>query len=148
MTLKTGVVVFSVLAIIFLAFAARYTFFYSESWETAECFLSNLRECSRAVFVNDQAEATWKYKIKDEISNECEIEVTLLQHKTNDLELNSLVGKSMTCSLEKGVADYPEKYLDKCHGILKEEMQGVMIKKLHAYLLDNLDEVKEGIGSF
>jgi|WetSurMetagenome_2_1015567.scaffolds.fasta_scaffold187514_3 hypothetical protein len=148
MQLKTKVIILSALALVFLAVAVRYTFFYAKSCESTECFFENLKTCSRAIYINDQSEATWRYEIVGSSIGTCDVEVTLLQQKTTETDTNSLDGMTMICSLDKGVADYPEKYIEKCHGILKEEIQNMMIKKLHTYLVDNLGEIKTGLGNF
>lgn len=144
--MRKQVLVYIVLAIFFLLIALRFTFFYTESCETAECFFDNLRTCSKASFVNNNDEAVWGYKIVSDKGNVCEIQVTLIQQKSSDLDLSSLEGKSMLCSLPIGVVDYPEKNLEFCHGELKEEIQAMLIKKLHTYIIDNLGEIKNELG--
>ena len=146
--MEKRLVVFIVLALIFLSLALRYTFFYTDSCETAECFFQNIRDCSKATFVNDNSEATWKYEILRDKGNACDIEVTLSQQKSSDLELSALEGKSMICSLPLGVVDYPEKNLEFCHGELKEEIQSTLINKLHKYIIDNLGEIKDDLNAF
>jgi hypothetical protein len=51
----------------------------------------------------------------------------------------------MTCYYPLGTAAYAEKDLSKCHGLLKEELQTIIINKLHAYILENLGKVEEGL---
>ncbi len=141
-------VVFLVLALVALGVALRYTFLYSSECATAECFFNNLKVCSKASFINDGTDATWSYKIIGPAPEGCEIDVTLLQSKSAGRDLAVLNGKSMTCTLASGIADYPEKNLDKCHGLLKEEMQSILIRKLHTYIIDNLGEVKSELSAF
>ena len=43
----------------------------------------------------------------------------------------------------KGLIVYPEKDLGVCHGRLKEELQGIIIKRLHTYIVDNIGEIDE-----
>ncbi|MEK6819214.1 MAG: hypothetical protein AABY10_04770, partial [Nanoarchaeota archaeon] len=75
------------------------------------------------------------------------IDVTLIQPKTGDLGIDKLGGYSMTCVFQKGAAMYPEKDLDKCHGPLKEEMQSIVIKKLHTYVIENLNTIDRNLAS-
>jgi hypothetical protein len=49
----------------------------------------------------------------------------------------------MECGFPKGVVVYPEQDIAQCHGLLKEEMQGIIIKKLHTYIVDNLGEIEQ-----
>ena len=51
----------------------------------------------------------------------------------------------MDCALIYGRFIYPEKDLNNCHGRLKEEMQAIIIKKLHNYIIDNLGTIGEGL---
>ncbi len=145
---KKRLIIFVVLATIFSLLAVRYTFFYIPKCETYGCFASYMKQCENVIFVNDDIEATWKYEIlSNSDKRECEVEVTLIQPKTGDLALERLDGYKMTCLFQKGAVAYPERDLDKCHGILKEEMQGIVIKKLHTYIVENLDIIDDSLDS-
>ena len=47
----------------------------------------------------------------------------------------------MKCLLPLGNINAPEGDISKCSGELKEEMQSLIIQKLHAYILDNLGKI-------
>ena len=138
-------IVFGVLAVLFLILAVRTTFFYVPSCVNFECFQKSMRNCDRVKFVNDGPEATWKYEIISEERSNCGIEVTFLQPKAGDLELDTLSGESMICTFPKGSTVYPEKGLDRCTGSLKEGLQKIIIKKLHTYIIENLGEIDENL---
>jgi hypothetical protein len=104
-----------------------------------------MTKCKRASFVNEQTEASWGYEIKGKADNQCTIEVTLLLAKKGELRISEIVGDSMICSYKIGTATYAEKDLSVCHGLLKEELQTLIINKLHAYILENLGQVAEGL---
>jgi hypothetical protein len=111
-----------------------------------ECFQKAMKECNNGVsYVNEDADATWRYKISGRGLNSCEINVRLLNAKEGDLRIDRAVGYEMDCSYGFGITAYPEKDLKKCHGRLKEELQSIVIEKLHAYILENLGEFQEGL---
>jgi len=138
-------ILFLVLALVFIGLAVKMTFFYTEKCEDLECFQTNMKDCDKAGYVNDVEEATWGYKILGESDDECVIEVELLQVKSGSLNMEGLQNYGMTCSYPVGIVEYPEKDLDKCHGRLKEEMQTIIIENLHKYMVDNLEEISEGL---
>ncbi len=144
---KKRIAVFGVLAVVFIILAVSATFFVKPRCESFECFQDKMRKCNEAVYTNDGVEATWKYNILGEDGNACVVEVTLLQVKEGELGLEKLSGYKMECGFPKGIAAYPEKDLDRCHGRLKEEFQAIVIEKLHNYILENLGEIESGLGS-
>lgn len=134
-----------VLALVFVVAAMTVTFFLVEQCADLECFREEMKSCSKAKYLNEGEEATWKYEIVGKEGDECNVEVTLLQTKVGDISTEMLSGFSMTCSIPKGVFVYPEKDLDRCHGRLKEELQVIVISRLHTYLIENLGEIEEGL---
>ena len=64
-----------------------------------------------------------------------------------------LKGKDMVCYLPLGVVATPENNPNICTGKLKEEMQSLIIQKLHEYIVQNLGEISneiaqiEGVGN-
>ena len=56
----------------------------------------------------------------------------------------------MICLIPLGFKASPESDINKCSGPLKEEMQVLIIKKLHEYILQNIGELNKevtGIGA-
>jgi hypothetical protein len=138
-------IIFVVLALGFIALAVRTSFFNSPRCQTFECFETYMQDCKSAQYLNDDNESTWRYHILGAQDGACVIEVTLLQSKTGELGIEQLTGYSMECGYPKGVVAYPEKDLGMCHGRLKEEMQGLIIKRLHTYIVDNLGEIDQSL---
>lgn len=129
-------------------FAAVYlSFFYMPSCQNFECFQKAMIKCSKAVYINEAPEASWEYTLRKGNSESCSVEVLLLQAKKGELGMESLEGTSMICTVPMGSKEYPEKDLNSCHGILKEELQTVVINKLHSYLLENIGKFDEGLKS-
>lgn len=124
-----------------LAVALYYTF-GPHPCETYACFEDRMASCSRAIYVNEEPEASWEYTILRRIQGTCEIQITLLQAKEGDLQLRAFEGHTMICSYPLGVVAYPEKDMSVCHGRLKEDLQGVILDKLHRYVVNQLVDIK------
>lgn len=110
-----------------------------------KCFYNSIISCKRASYVFETEESTWKYEIKGITSGKCETKVEFLQAKKGGLEIEQLEGKSMQCMLPLGVLMNPEDDLENCHGELKENLQELIIKKMHSYLLENLQDINTDI---
>lgn len=132
-----------VMILIALGFAIYLNFYFVNVCNNYECFAKELKACEKVSYVSDQPEASWLYTIRSRSGNMCVVSVKLIQPKQGDLGLERLSGYTMDCSVPLGSASYPEKDLVNCHGRLKEELQTLIINKLHAYLLENLGQVKE-----
>lgn len=136
-------VTFVILALVFIGLAVKTSFFYSPRCESFECFEELMKKCEPANYLNDAEEATWRYEVKGMDGGACVVEVTLLQSKAGELGMERMSGYKMECGFPKGVVVYPEKDLAMCHGRLKEEMQGIIIERLHTYIVDNIGEIDE-----
>lgn len=135
-----------VLAIIALAVAVYFTFFFSYKCKDLGCFKTHQAECSKTTYIKESESIDWMYHIKGKSGNNCQIEAKILQIKKGSLSQAKLEGKSMECSLPLGNLENPEADISLCHGILKEEIQNLMIQKLHAYVLDNIGEISDQLG--
>lgn len=134
--------------LIAVAFAfALYSTFKPNPCETIACFQDHMALCTRASFINEEPEASWSYNVKRRVADGCEIEVKLLQAKEGELNLRDFKGHAMTCTYPRGMVAYPDKDMSRCHGRLKEDMQGIVIEKLHRYLVNNLLDVKQALGN-
>lgn len=137
------IAVISIILIILIGVAVYFTFFFAYTCNDLSCFQAHQKECARTEFVKDSAEITWKYFIKGKEDGKCVVNVEVFKVKTGGVENANLVGKDMDCSLPLGSNVVPESDISRCHGLLKEEMQNMIIQKLHAYILDNLGEIGE-----
>jgi hypothetical protein len=108
-----------------------------------DCFKQNLVKCRRAQHVSDKQEAAWMYTIKGREEGRCEVEVELLSIKEGEIDLRSAEGKKMTCYLPLDAVTVPGEDLSLCTGILKEELQDLIIKRMHSYILENLGQINE-----
>jgi len=137
--MKKSVIIIPLLVIILIA--SYFVFFYTKNCKTETCFNTALSKCNKAKYINDAKDAAWLYKIKGKKGDECKIYVKLLQLKEGSSDIAGLEGKSMECSLPLGAIKAPQENLARCHGLLKEEMQTVIIKRLHSYIAENLGQI-------
>ena len=142
--LKFSIIGVAVIFIVLASAAVYMTFFFSQECGTYTCFEEAMINCNRGIiFINEDRDASWGYMIKGSNEGMCDIQVKLLQAKEGELELEKLAGLDMICSYPLGTAEYPEKELNNCHGRLKEELQELIIKKLHTYLLENIGDFSQ-----
>ena len=134
-----GIIVIIILSILGLYF----TFYYSYKCENLECYLSHQKDCSKTTFIRDSKETTWKYFVKGKANGNCEVDVKVLKVKQGSADKKKLEGKAMTCLIPLESTVLPESDISKCHGELKEEMQNLIIQKLHSYIVENLGEIGE-----
>ncbi len=133
------------LIVLLLAVILAFRFVQGKECSDKACFDEYMETCRRAHYINEETEASWDYRIVGKKREGCSIEVTLLQAKEGDLELRNYEGHAMTCAYDLGETAFPEKDLSKCHGLLKEDLQTILIKNLHAYIVDNLDDIKDDL---
>ena len=62
--------------------------------------------------------------------------------------MEKLSGFNMVCTFPEGISTYPERDIERCHGRLKEELQKIVINRLHKYLIENLGEIEENLDIF
>ncbi len=133
-----------IIGIIILLIAAIYfTFFFYYSCDDLACFQAHQKDCVKTKFVNDGEDTTWKYTIQGKEGDKCEINVEVLVIKKGSADKQKLEEKSMDCYLPLGIITPPESDLSKCNGELKEEMQNLIIQKLHAYIIENVEKIDE-----
>ena len=133
-------------AIIIVGIIALFaTLFYSPRCSDVKCWDERLKACSRATYINEPIDVTWKYSILGTRGENCEVKVQLIEIKRGLKETEPLKGKEMTCSLPLGFRVDPESDINKCTGQLKEEMQVLIIERLHSYILANVGELTENI---
>ena len=129
-------------SVLILASAALFfVIFRPVTCDDYGCFESNMVKCKPTSYINEETGATWGYVIKGQEAGECDIEVELLLAKEGSLGIDEFEGHKMICSYPLGVPAFPDKDLSLCSGELKEDLQGLIIKKLHTYIVDNIGEL-------
>jgi len=137
------IIILSVLAIIILAFLIYMNFFYFKKCQNQSCFEDYLSECRRGEFTIS-GDMIMGYKIEGKRNNQCIIEVEFLKGDISNQDAVKLAGKKMKCSLPFGVVALPDSNLELCEGALKEELQSMIITKLHSYIVENINEINSG----
>jgi len=133
-----------IIGIILLLLAAVYfTFFFYYKCDDLACFQAHQKECSKTKFVKDSEDTVWKYTIEGKEQGKCLINVETIMIKKGAIENQKLEGKSMDCLLPLASLSSPESDIERCHGELKEEMQNMIIQKLHSYIIENVEEIDE-----
>ena len=120
-------------------------FFHAKKCESQECFDFALRDCKRAQFVK-QGDISMKYLILGKNGDECKVYMMVLGVNIAEVDEARLVGKSMFCLVPLGVVIEPESQIDNCHGLLKEELQDMIIENLHRQIVQNLGEINGDLG--
>lgn len=136
------IIIVLILIVIILAYLA-FSLLYTKKCRNTECFYSSLEKCKEASFIDEASDASWRYIIKGSKGDECQVEVKLLQAKKGLADVKKIEGLKMECNLVKGYSRNPQSDLGRCHGLLKEGMQELMINKLHSYIISNIGEVSE-----
>lgn len=144
--MKKGVKILIGLAALILIIAGVYfTWFFTYNCKDMECFQANQIKCSRAVVIRETDSTTWQYTIKGKDGEYCVIETKILNIKEGQLDRKILEDKTMDCSLPLESKAFPESDLKKCHGLLKEEIQQIIIKNAHAQIIANIGKVSGSI---
>ena len=135
------------IAAVAVAAALAYSFLYLPVCKDEACFKDALWKCNKAEYLNVQENATWLYKIKGLSFGECEVYVKAVSINTDAETGAALQGKEMNCYIpEKFLGAFmPEKRIEYCHGLLKEEMQRLIIEKTHLYIIQNIGQINETI---
>lgn len=132
-----------VLVLIILLILAYFLFFYSRTCSDKECFDSALERCQRAHFIKTTTESKMQYSIEGKRANNCLVKVNLIKINQGNQELSKLEGKSMICSILYGSKQDPISNIEDCHGLLKEEIQEIIIKRMHSQIIENLEQIQE-----
>ena len=115
-------------------------FFSYANCETWECFNNHLKDCDRVKFIGG-TNMVFEYIVEGSSNGECEVAVKLLHGEMDNQDSTKLEMQKMTCMLPEGIIMIPESDIGNCHGMLKEGLQDLMIKKLHTYLVQNLGRI-------
>ena len=149
MAIKRGmnkvVYIISAVAVVIIICAIAFSQLYIPKCEDIKCFKAELWKCGRASFLNSGENSTWLYSIKGLSADGCEIYVKAVSLKVDIATGTALTGKDMTCYIPESLlgAFMPEEKIEYCHGILKEEIQRLMIEKMHVYIIQNIGQINQ-----
>jgi hypothetical protein len=132
-----------VLILIGLVISGYYLYSNVNTCSSQECFYNSLSDCRKTSYISDTPETTIQYSILGISRGKCDVNVKMLQVKKGTVELSALEDKEMVCSLPLDLVVDPEKDLKNCHGILKEEIQNIIIQRMHAQIVENIGKISE-----
>lgn len=139
---KLRIFLIIIMAVIVIV-ALYFTFFFHYTCNSLACFQAHQKNCDKTKFINDVEDVTFEYTIKGRSKGDCVVNVKLLSVKKGNIDITKLEGKSMNCYIPKESLISPESDMTKCHGELREEMQETIINKLHAYIIENVGDIRE-----
>ena len=142
---KKGIILIVLLVITFigLVISAYYLYTSLQICNDESCFTNSLSKCAKTTYVKDDGTNIIQYNILGKSQGECKVNVQMLQIKSGSAELSVLEGSEMTCLLQLGLVVDPAKTLKNCHGILKEEIQNIIIQRMHAQIVQNIGKISE-----
>jgi hypothetical protein len=140
--LITGTII---LMVVVLAIASYLLFFYKIDCKTNTCFIDSLLNCKKASYIYETNQTINLYEILGKQDGTCEVYVKLLQIKKGSAELEILNGKDMTCTIPLKTLVMPDSDISKCHGILKENIQELVIQRLHNQIIENIGTINQSV---
>ena len=148
LTSKNSIIISLVIIILGIA-SLYYSGILLKSVECKDlaCYKEYLLTCKKSFFINEDENYVYRYEILRANGNSyCDIQVKLIKIKnsiTSDSE--KLEGLGMICEINRFEDILPEKNILSCSGKLREELQEIIINKLHNTILQNLEEIKKEI---
>lgn len=132
---------FLILSVIAILALGYYLFFFEKYCSDEVCYKTAFDKCKKAAFIKEDATASWLYRITGKSGDNCKVSVTLTKLKEGSIENERLQGKTMICVVNKDNSLTPEGDLTVCSGLLKEQMQEILLQKMHSYILKNVGEI-------
>ena len=134
------------LIVLFASIGIYYFVYYPKQCKDFSSYQDALLKCKRIVYINEDETSVWRYTVQGTLDKDfCKIEVRLLKIKKGQITIESLQDKTMVCKVLKSGNDFPEKDMTHCSGPLKEELQEIIIERIHNYLLQNLGVIQENL---
>ena len=133
-----------ILVLALIIFSIYFLVFYSKPIANSQEFAQAMQTCNRVSWTRQDEPASWLYTIAGNAPGDaCNVKVVLRQIKQGSIENEKLQGKEMLCTVLKTDTQFPEKDISKCTGKLKEDLQDILIQRMHNYLLENVGEVQD-----
>ncbi|MFH1238376.1 MAG: hypothetical protein ABIH79_00780 [archaeon] len=136
--LKWSIIIIVLVITIWAIWKLFFSYPICDNWN---CFNTNLESCNRVKFIGESNGLVFEYIIRGSSENICNVNIELLQGELSNQDSIKLENQEMICSLPLGVAITPESNIGNCHGLLKEGLQDLIIKKLYTYLVQNLGRI-------
>lgn len=133
------------IAIVGIVIAAYSIAIYKKVCGDEICFAEALTNCSKAVYLSNNQETVVRYTIQGVSEKTCLVNVEMLQIKQGSLQVESMVGKEMVCAAPLGVYIMPDENIKNCHGLLKEEIQDILLQRLYSQIAQNIEQIGKEI---
>lgn len=117
-----------------------FRYIYYTNCKDDTCFKNKLQNCDRTKYLSE-GKTIYKYYILGRKADICRVQITLLGGEFEEADLSPLQGKSMICYIPLNLAEMPGDNIARCHGVLKEGLQDIMIKKLNFYIAENVGKI-------
>jgi hypothetical protein len=144
MNKRIGVLILLIICLAGIIVSSYFIYFYSKQCSDEVCFSNALVKCSRMDFIRDDGNNIIKYYILGKQNEYCRVKAQIIQVKKGTVELAILEGKDMTCLLPLGIITDSLKNINECHGSLKEEIQNIIIQRMHSQIIENIGKIREG----
>jgi len=134
-----------ILVILIIITSATYLLIYKKKCLNQSCFINSLWKCNKITFLNAQENSTWYYSINGVSSGNCLVTVKSINLKSDIETATALIGKSMECEIPRELSGsfMPESKIEYCHGLLKEALQDLIIKKMHLFIIQNIGQINQ-----
>lgn len=109
------------------------------------CYKEYLLTCKKSFLINEDENYVYRYQIlKANENSYCDVEVRIIKIKNSTTSDNEkLEGLEMLCKINRFEDILPEKNMLSCSGKLREELQEIIINRLHNILLENINKINE-----
>jgi len=133
------------LVILVIITSATYLLLYKKQCTNQTCFINSLWKCNKITFLSSTENSTWYYSINGMSAGKCIVTVKSISLKTDVETATALIGKSMDCEIPKEISGsfMPESKIEYCHGLLKEALQDLIIKKMHLFIIQNIGQINQ-----
>jgi len=147
--MSSGSIIASVVIIIIGLGFLYYFAIYGSVTECGDlaCYQEYLESCKKSFLVNEDENYVYRYEILGANGNSyCNVDVRLMRVKNGGGDAQSLEGLAMICKSNRFEEMLPEKDMLACSGRLREELQEIIIDRLHNQILQNLGQIKAELG--
>ena len=110
------------------------------------CYYESLGSCKKSYVVNEDENYVYRYEILNVNGNSyCDVDVRLMKVKDGGPDSAKLEGLNMVCRVNRFGEMRPEDDMLVCSGRLREELQEIIIDRMHNQILQNWEEVQKGL---
>jgi hypothetical protein len=112
------------------------------------CYYENLDSCKKSYVLNEDENYVYRYEILNTKGlSYCEVDVRLVKVKNGGPNSAKLEGLNMICKVNRFEEIRPENDMLVCSGKLREELQEIIIDRMHNQILQNWEEIQKGLVS-